>query len=140
MLIRYLNLKPCITILSFEDHHRNRSSLWFGKVDYVYSRVNLQPRGPLSPLKPLYKLGKRLSRDLGCNFNSCLVNLYKTGFDECGWHADDESIFGEEPTIALISLGCSRRFQLRPIPETSFSRHCKTFFDLTLTWTMVFKS
>ena len=62
------------------------------------------------------------------------MNLYKTGFDECGWHADDESIFGEEPTIALISLGCSRRFQLRPIPETSFSRHCKTFFDLTLTW------
>ena len=118
--------------LSFEDHHKNRSSLWYGNVDYTYSRVNIQPRGPLSSLRPLHKLGQRLSRDLGCKFNSCLVNLYKTGFDQCGWHADDESIFGEDPTIASISLGCSRQFQLKPIPETPFSRHCKTFFDITL--------
>ena len=118
--------------LPFEDHHKNRSSLWYGCMDYVYSKVSIKSRGPLSSLRPLHQLGNRLSKDLGCDFNSCLVNFYKDGSDSCGWHADDEGIFGENPTIASISLGCTRQFQLMPIPGTLFSKNCTTFFDLTL--------
>ena len=118
--------------LPFEDHHKNRSSLWYGCMDYVYSKVSIKSRGPLSSLRPLHQLGNRLSKDLGCDFNSCLVNFYKDGSDSCGWHADDEGIFGENPTIASISLGCTRQFQLMPIPGTLFSKNCTTFFDLSL--------
>jgi alkylated DNA repair dioxygenase AlkB len=121
-----------LQLLEFEDLHRNRSSLWFGCMDYSYSQVNIKARGPLRSNKLLSRLGMRLSRDLGCDFNSCLVNLYKNGRDSCGWHADDEGIFGENPTIASISLGCARQFQLRPIPGTRFGNTCHTFFDLTL--------
>jgi alkylated DNA repair dioxygenase AlkB len=49
----------------------------------------------------------------GTKFNSCLLNLYRTGDDKVGWHADDESLYGKNSTICSISLGQSREFQLR---------------------------
>lgn len=46
-------------------------------------------------------------------FNCVLVNLYRDGLDSMGWHADDEPELGPRPTIASLSLGATRRFQLR---------------------------
>jgi alkylated DNA repair dioxygenase AlkB len=41
------------------------------------------------------------------------VNLYRDGTDGVGWHADDEPENGVEPVIASVSLGATRRFDLR---------------------------
>jgi hypothetical protein len=38
-------------------------------------------------------------------FNSCLLNLYRSGRDAIGWHSDDEALFGLRPVIASVSLG-----------------------------------
>lgn len=57
-------------------------------------------------------MGRLLAIDL--DFNACFLNLYRDGRDSIGWHADDESIFGEHPTIASLSLGARRRFRIRP--------------------------
>lgn len=46
-------------------------------------------------------------------FNCVLANLYRDGRDSMGWHADDEPELGPRPTIASVSLGAVRRFQLR---------------------------
>lgn len=46
-------------------------------------------------------------------FNSVLANLYRDGHDSMGWHSDDEPELGPEPVIASLSLGATRRFQLR---------------------------
>ena len=42
-----------------------------------------------------------------------LVNLYRDGNDSVSWHSDNEEINGSEPTIASVSLGETRRFDLR---------------------------
>ncbi|HEY7906428.1 MAG TPA: alpha-ketoglutarate-dependent dioxygenase AlkB [Wenzhouxiangella sp.] len=47
-------------------------------------------------------------------FNSVLCNYYRDGQDSMGWHADDEPELGTNPVIASVSLGASRRFDLKP--------------------------
>jgi alkylated DNA repair dioxygenase AlkB len=46
-------------------------------------------------------------------FNSVLGNLYRDGRDSMGFHADNEKELGRDPVIASLSLGATRRFQLR---------------------------
>ena len=46
-------------------------------------------------------------------FNCVLVNLYRNGQDSNGWHADNEPELGKNPMIASVSLGATRRFDLR---------------------------
>ena len=48
-----------------------------------------------------------------CNFNGCLLNLYRHGEDRMGWHADDEPEIDQRSPIASLSLGANRDFQLR---------------------------
>jgi alkylated DNA repair dioxygenase AlkB len=76
----------------------------------VYSGLRLEP-APWTP--ELCDLRHRLEVRLGRPFNSVLANLYRSGADSIGWHADDEPCFGLNPVIASISLGAARRFLLR---------------------------
>lgn len=46
-------------------------------------------------------------------FSSCLANLYRDGNDGNGWHADDEKELGQNPVIASLSFGDTRKFKLR---------------------------
>lgn len=55
----------------------------------------------------------KLEDECGVRLPTCLVNMYRDGQDSVGWHKDDESIFGKDPTIVSISLGGTRRFKLR---------------------------
>lgn len=64
----------------------------------------------------------RLRREGVGEFNSVLLNLYRDGADSMGWHADDEPELGEDPLIASISLGGTRRFVLRRRADRSL-RH-----------------
>ena len=126
--------------LPFENMHRSRSAIWFGPVDYAYSSVNLNTKGCLESNPDLKNLARRLYKKLNCSFNSCLINLYKNEHENCGWHADDEEIFGGNPTIASISLGCTRRFQIQPFPlsdhrsyrQNLFSKSCSTRHEFEL--------
>lgn len=47
-------------------------------------------------------------------FQLVIGNYYRSGADHIGWHSDDESSMGQRPAIASISLGATRRFQLKP--------------------------
>lgn len=48
-------------------------------------------------------------------FDSVFCNLYRTGRDHIGWHADDEPVLGDpaQVVIASLSFGATRRFLLR---------------------------
>lgn len=85
---------------------------WFASppVAYRYAGLTLEPHA-FTPL--LFELKKRVEVIAGERFNSVLLNLYRTGTDSNGWHADNEPEFGVDPVIASLSLGATRRFDLR---------------------------
>lgn len=41
-------------------------------------------------------------------FNSCLLNKYRDGNDIIKMHTDNQNVFGETPTIVILSLGETR--------------------------------
>ncbi|AII43056.1 hypothetical protein KR100_06715 [Synechococcus sp. KORDI-100] len=55
----------------------------------------------------------KVSAASGTRFNGCLLNLYRSGDDRMGWHADDEPEINQAEPIASLSLGASRDFCLR---------------------------
>ncbi|CAL1286071.1 unnamed protein product [Larinioides sclopetarius] len=52
--------------------------------------------------------------DLKVKLNSVLLNLYRNEKDSVAWHSDDELSLGICPTIASVSLGTTRKFEMRP--------------------------
>ena len=65
----------------------------------------------------------RVNDTCTCEFNGCLLNLYRHGEDRMGWHADDEPEIDQRAPIASLSLGATRDFQLRHrnIPQRRMS-------------------
>jgi alkylated DNA repair dioxygenase AlkB len=89
-----------------------RLCAWYGDVGvaYRYSHSTHRADGWLSELEVVRD---QLLERLGIRFNFVLANLYRTGQDAMGWHADDEPELGARPCIASLSFGAPRRFRLR---------------------------
>ncbi|RUO32261.1 alpha-ketoglutarate-dependent dioxygenase AlkB [Aliidiomarina sedimenti] len=88
-----------------------RLQAWYGdsEANYQYSGRALAPN-PWT--HELAVLRTRLSES-GVTSNSVLANWYRNGEDRMGWHSDNEPELGPAPTIASVSLGATRCFQLR---------------------------
>lgn len=89
-----------------------RLSAWMADsgLSYLYSGVERTPKAWVKPIDDM----RRAVIDLcGASMNSVLCNLYRTGQDSMGWHADNEPELGPQPTIASVSLGGTRRFRIR---------------------------
>ncbi len=83
---------------------------WHGDVGYSYSGISMK-RNPWTPL--LQTIRRSVERITGETFNTVLLNAYRHGRDSIGMHADDEPELGPRPTIASVSLGCERVFDMR---------------------------
>lgn len=77
---------------------------------YGYSNIVMHPH-PWSPLMMFIKNEVEVVCEK--NFTTVLLNKYRTGKDSNGWHADNEKELGRNPTIASISFGAERVFQLK---------------------------
>lgn len=89
-----------------------RQVAWYGDREEAYhysgsTKVAL----PWTPL--LASVKARVEGAVGNTFNACLLNLYMSGDEGMSWHSDDEGALGPEPTIASLSFGAMRRFDLR---------------------------
>lgn len=49
----------------------------------------------------------------GVTFNSVLLNYYRDGNDSVVWHSDNEKALGSHPTIASVTFGQVRSFDIR---------------------------
>lgn len=85
---------------------------WYGDAEarYRYSGQTHQPL-PWTPL--LQTIRTRVVEAVGQPLNGVLLNYYRDGQDSMGWHSDDEAELGREPLVASLSLGGTRRFDLR---------------------------
>ena len=61
----------------------------------------------------MYFIKKMLESELNCEFNYCLINLYRNGSDYTAWHADKEAIEKGKDIVASLSLGQTRKFGVR---------------------------
>lgn len=89
-----------------------RLTAWYGDkgASYTYSNIANNPNPWTSTL---LHIKTRIDQVAAVEFNSVLLNLYRDGNDAVSWHQDNESELGENPTIASVSLGATRRFQFR---------------------------
>lgn len=77
---------------------------------YSYSNITMQPHPWNSLLK---KIKYYIEATTECSFTTVLLNQYRDGKDSNGWHADNEKELGINPTIASLSFGAERVFQLK---------------------------
>jgi alkylated DNA repair dioxygenase AlkB len=90
-----------------------RKTAWYGYEDfnYKYSGILCNPEPWTKELLEIKKVIEHFIPEE--SFNSVLLNLYRDGNDKVSWHADDEPELGMNPTIASVSLGAIRRFDLK---------------------------
>lgn len=81
-------------------------------LEYTYTGRTVRPR-PWKECAVVERIRRRVEEVTGESFNTVLCNRYRSGDDTVGWHADDEAVYGREPTIASVSLGAERDFDLR---------------------------
>ena len=96
-----------------KTHTVPRKTAWYGNkgTTYRYSGITHDPEPWTKALLDIKKVIEHvLNKE---TFNSVLLNLYRNGNDKMGWHADNEKELGTHPTIASVSLGATRRFDLK---------------------------
>lgn len=89
-----------------------RLTAWYGEEGTVYKYSGLV-NIPIPFTNLLMEIKVAVESRIGERFNSALLNLYRTENDSMGWHSDDELELGTNPTIASVSFGETRLFQLR---------------------------
>ncbi len=89
-----------------------RLTAWYGDSgkSYTYSKIAMNPQ-PWTPT--LLEIKSKIEVLSGVEFNSVLLNLYRSGSDSVAWHSDDEPELGENPVIGSVSFGGTRRFMFR---------------------------
>jgi alkylated DNA repair dioxygenase AlkB len=89
-----------------------RANAWFAdaaRAVYEYTGQRWVPT-PLTPL--MSALCDRLEPVLDERMNAVLAAYYSHGGAAVGYHADDEPLLGTDPTIASLSIGATRIFQI----------------------------
>lgn len=103
-----------------------RLTAWYGDTDasYRYSGIDHKPR---AWTQALLQIKSKIEAVTGESFNSALCNLYRNGQDSVAWHSDDEpDLFGqngEQPIIASLSLGVTRKFQMKHKTRKDLRHH-----------------
>ncbi|GFS33305.1 alpha-ketoglutarate-dependent dioxygenase alkB homolog 3 [Trichonephila inaurata madagascariensis] len=103
-------------VIHGQEYPQPRLVAWYGPLPYSYSGTTLDPKEMPSTI---YQIKDKIEDvlkefDVDVDLNSVLLNLYRHEKDSIAWHSDDESSMGICPTIASVSLGAVRRFEMRP--------------------------
>ena len=120
-LLTTLPWQSDIVTLFGKTHITTRQIVWMGDSDASY-QYSGHTRQAISWTDSVFHVKHHVEQQLlkigiHANFNSCLLNYYPSGDEGMGYHADDEKELGDQPIIASLSLGATRKF---------FFRHKKT--------------
>lgn len=85
---------------------------------WMYDRMVAEPRLTTrrwsDPPELLHRMAAALSNRYGLPLVSINANLYRDGHDSVAWHGDRVGRTHRTTVVAILSLGASRRFLLRP--------------------------
>lgn len=89
-----------------------RKTAWYGEKPYkmLYSKIE---RIAITWNAVLLELKTKVEGITGEKYNSCICNLYHSGEEGMSWHADDEKELKQNGSIASISFGATRKFDLK---------------------------
>lgn len=104
-----------------------RSSYWFGEYaqasqscdNYITNKAGQIIKVPTDfvdayPFNPaILTLKLQIEQEFDVQFNSCLVGKFDGPDNKIGFHSDASSNMGEDPYIASVSFGKSRKFVLK---------------------------
>ena len=93
-------------------HLQPRLTALYGEAEKNYSYSNIK-MNPIYWTPLLQKLKSQVENVCDVKFNVVLLNYYRNNNDGNGWHADNEKELGKNPTIASLSFGSNRIFQLK---------------------------
>ncbi|WP_010200744.1 alpha-ketoglutarate-dependent dioxygenase AlkB family protein [Psychrobacter sp. PAMC 21119] len=114
LLLSELPWHADIVTLFGKTHVTTRQIVWMGgnNSSYHYSGHARQSIPWSETVFHVKHYVEQLLANIGivANFNSCLLNYYPSGSDGMGYHADDEKELGDQPIIAALSLGATRKF------------------------------
>lgn len=108
-----------------KKHLVPRLTAWYGEKEYSYSGLLHQPKIWNDELIFIKEELRKVLPDFVPN--GVLLNYYRNGKDKMGWHSDDEKELGHNPIIVSLSLGSTRRFDLKHKSE----KDQKLSIDLT---------
>lgn len=91
---------------------------WSSETMWMYDKMvdvpRLVARYPVEDLPPLLDdARKHVEIVLGEQFTTVGLNYYRDGRDSVAWHNDHLADMPPQPTIAILSLGATRRMQVR---------------------------
>jgi len=91
-----------------------RQSAFYGDKGLIYTYSGKKQEAKVWT-ETLLIIKQQIATILELQFNSVLLNLYRSGQDNMGWHSDNEKELGQNPKIASVSFGATRTFQLKHI-------------------------
>jgi alkylated DNA repair dioxygenase AlkB len=108
-----------------------RADIWHRAERPMYGQMVAEPRlsagmrvsDPRTPAI-VRRMAAELSRRYEVGMGGIWLNWYRSGDDAVAWHADRIGRAQKDPPVAIVSLGSSRRFLLRPKgggPSTAFT-------------------
>ncbi len=89
-----------------------RLSAWYADAE-TYDYTSLAKSAPNLWTPDLLDIKAIVEPIAGVKFNSVLLNYYRDGNDSVAWHSDNEKALGTHPTIASVTFGQVRAFDIR---------------------------
>ncbi len=89
-----------------------RLSAWYADSE-TYDYASISKAAPNNWTPELLYIKQIVEPIAGVKFNSVLLNYYRDGNDSVAWHSDNEKALGTHPTIASVTFGQIRAFDIR---------------------------
>lgn len=95
-----------------KTHITARKVAWYGDLGRTYRYSgSIKHAHVWTPL--LSEIKSHVEEICQASYNACLLNLYHDGKEGMGWHADNEKSIVAQSSIASLSFGANRRFDLK---------------------------
>jgi hypothetical protein len=103
-------LERLIAVVPFQQHDRRLFDQMFQEPRLTAAYGDIAD----APEEALREAARALSLRYGVNYDGLWLNLYRGGTDSTGWHRDRHACRRAECIVPVLTLGATRRFQIKP--------------------------